>query len=144
MIEFTRDDQALAELEQALSNPDAILVDISVGLAEETLNLVKEGFDAQADPYGKGWANTKSDKQGAGHAILVESTSLKNSWNRQSVDADGFNVASAGVEYASYHQSGTSRVVSRQMVPDEGDIPPAWEKRFDETAEEFLDEIFGD
>lgn len=125
----------LDEIVRRYGNPQPILADISRNLAEESINLVREGFAEQADPSGAGWAARKS---GGGSAILVRTGAMRNSWHVTASSSRGFRIAS-GVGYSSFHQDGTSRMPSRKMVPD-GDIPAKWLSRFNSVAREILDE----
>ena len=135
---FTARADDLVELERALSQSRNILTTISVNLAEETINLVSEGFESAADPYGSGWAPTIRGNK----PLHGPSGNLRTSWNRLFANADGWAVGS-GVAYARFHQSGTSRFVSRKMVPDDGDLPGPWEERFDEVTLDILEDMIG-
>lgn len=135
-ITVSQDFDDLERLISALDDPGAILDDIGASLAEETISLVREGFAKSADPYGSSWAARKS---GGGSRILVRTGAMRNSFNVRRGDRTGFGVA-ASVGYATFHQRGTSRMVPRKMVPNQGDIPPTWRARFDEVAEEVIEE----
>lgn len=133
-----RDDD-MVQLARALDDVDGLFEDIARNVAEEAINLVREGFAGQQDPYGSAWAPRKS---GGGSAILVRTGSMRNSWNITELGPGGFTMA-AGVDYAGYHQSGTRKMVARKMVPNEGDLPGNWEARFDDVTQEILDAHFG-
>jgi len=136
--EFTIDDAGLERLRQRLEGgTEGLRSTICANLAEETINLVREGFADTTDPYGSGWAGTKRGNR----PLHGPSGVLRNAWSPHS-SAGGFG-ASSGVGYAGFHQQGTSRFVARKMVPDD-DIPAAWSARYDEVVEELLDEFFGD
>lgn len=129
-------------------------------LAEDTIDLIREGFENSRDPYGIRWARLKL-RQGR---PLEDTGGLKGSWN-YTHSSRGFNVGS-GKHYAVYHQRGTGlygprkakikpvrakalrlkngmfrRSVKgspkRKMVPD-GDLPPAWTSAYQETVNEFF------
>ena len=133
------DDADLDSIVEALDRPRDTLRDISVALAEESINLVREGFAGTHAPDGSGWAPRKS---GAGKVLHGPTGALRTSWNRGSATATGFAVRSA-VGYAAYHQSGTRHMPARKMVPDDGELPSAWESRYDEVTEEILDGLLG-
>lgn len=168
MIKFTGDFKALSRFAVKLADAgtDGPLRTINEQLAEETIALIRDGFERSADPYGKPWAPLVIR---AGRP-LQDSGGLKASWHRSETSADGFTVQS-GKDYAVYHQGGTGiygprkrRIVpirakalripgvgfrksvagspKRRMVPDAGRIPPRWRKQFVETAFEVLSEIF--
>jgi phage gpG-like protein len=100
---------------------------ILLNVAEEVIELVREGFDNQADPYGAGWAATQR-----GGRILADSGRLKSSWHRRSLTPQRVVVGS-GVTYGRYHQSGTRRMPQRAMVPYRG-MPAEWKARVAEVA----------
>lgn len=168
MIKFSGDFKALKRFESKLAGTGApqTLRLVNEQLAEETIGLIRQGFEDMSDPYGKPWAPL---------AIrigrpLQDTGGLKASWHRSETSADGFAVES-GKDYAVYHQGGTGifgprkkpivpikasalRIPGlgfrksvqgspkRRMVPDAGRIPPRWRKQFVETALEVLSEIF--
>ncbi len=143
------------------------MLTVNEQLAEETIELIREGFQNSRDPYGDAWAPLVL-RDGR---PLEDTGGLKAAWFRQSVTARGFVVANAK-RYASYHQDGTGlygprhqRIVpikakvlrlgktgmvassvrgtpARKMVPERGRLPEAWKRRFVETAQEVLTEIF--
>jgi phage gpG-like protein len=110
---------------------------ISQNLAEEAIDLVKQGFAAEKDPFGNPWAPLKS-RQGK---ILQDTARLKNSFTRGAANAAGFRFGS-NVAYGTFHQTGTSRMPKRAMVPDGSDLPDAWTNAFQETVEEILGDLF--
>ncbi len=100
--------------------------------AEVSLTLIGEGFEDERDPYGEKWAEKK---QPDGRKVLHgETTRLRNGWHVVGSDASGFEVAPS-VDYAGYHQSGTSRMVPRKMVPDASrGLPKEWADEFKAIA----------
>jgi len=142
---------------------------VSANLAEETIELIREGFATSTDPYGDRWAPLKL-RSGQ---PLRDTGGLQSSWHRRFVTAQGFVVAS-GKDYARYHQDGTgihgpkaqrikprharalrfpgpggpifaasvAGVERRRMVPEKGEIPSRWRERYIRTAEEVLTELF--
>lgn len=151
------------KIEQA---PKALLV-VNEQLAEEAIDLIREGFETSTDPYGDAWAPLVL-REGR---PLEDTGGLKAAWFRQSVTARGFTVANAK-RYAHFHQGGTgiygprgapikpikakvlrlgktgfvARSVrgspKRRMVPEQGRLPEKWKQRFRDTAQETLTEIF--
>jgi phage gpG-like protein len=154
---------------QLKKTPDA-LVTVNEQLAEETISLIREGFEDSTDPYGHEWESLAL-RDGR---PLEDTGRLKSSWFRANVSRTGYTVANA-TEYAIYHQIGTgifgprgkpivakgegllripvrggpaiyTRSVrgspARKMVPDNGELPPRWQARLVETAEDTLTELF--
>ena len=161
------DFKALQKWQAQLNNTTELLQVVSENLAEEAIDLVKEGFATETDPYGKKWAalQLRSGK------ILQKDGGLKGSWNPKRVTKKGFMLAS-GKAYAVYHQDGTglfgpknrritpkkakalklgkSGLIRRSvkgsprrlMVPVKDALPPAWSKRFVDVAGEVLEAHF--
>lgn len=127
----------LDKLASNLAKIDAILDEVSTNLAEEAINLTREGWDRQSDPYGSAWAPKKHPD---GAAILVRTGALRNSWHVEKANRRGFTVAS-GQNYAKFHQDGTSRMQPRMMVPRKGDIPGRWQKSFEEVTADILESM---
>jgi len=126
----------LIELAKKFSQTPKMMAELSRNMAEETVDLVKDGFDKESDPYGKKWLATAR-----GGEILSDTGALKGSWKVKSATKAQFKV-DASVTYASFHQGGTKHMVARMMVPN-GNMPPAWMDSFEELAETMLKEHFG-
>jgi hypothetical protein len=122
-----------------LDNGEAFLEATSAAMAEETIELIKQGFRDETDPYKKRW---KAKKRADGRKVLSGRTSrLKGGWHRQRADEGGFVVAPS-VDYAAPHQSpktgkdGQLKRPRRMMVPaSELGLPPAWARRYERTAQ---------
>jgi len=166
-VKFTGDFVALTRFADKISGTPDILITVSEQLAEETIGLIREGFDKSEDPDGNEW---DPPLLRAGKP-LQDTGGLKASWYRRSSSRDGFSVASAK-QYSVYHQFGTGiygprktairpvkakalklpngifrRSVKgtkpRRMVPSSG-IPTEWSRRLVETATEVLESHFND
>ncbi len=117
---------------------DRALKELSANLAEEALELVAQGFQDQADPAGRDWKQKKIDD---GRSILVGRTArLRRGWHRKRASARGFTIGPA-VDYAKYHQGGTSRMVARKMVPD-GTLPSKWKQALEGIAQAYFRDYF--
>lgn len=165
-IRFKGDFAALRRWEEKLERVPSAMVTLNEQLAEETIELIREGFETSSNPYGRPWAQLVLR---AGRP-LEDTGRLKASWHRSAVGKHGFRVAS-GVAYAIHHQHGTglygrSRkpitpkrgralrlrngmllasvrgTPARKMVPDSGALPTRWRDRYVETANEVLTELF--
>lgn len=119
-------DELIRKLRRA-STP-AGLRSVMAAVAEEGIELVREGFDKERDPYGAKW---KPLKRRSGR-ILQDTGRLKASWHRRSVTAQRAVIGSA-VGYARFHQSGTDRMPARRMVPS-GKLPASWRKQIHAVA----------
>lgn len=162
-IKWDAQDKAFEVITEHLSRPEQIIEDIAANMAEEALNLVREGFESAEDPYGKAWAE-KQIPNGS-RPLHGPTGELRNNWHL-SLAKDGFTIANGKI-YASVHQGGATirpkskkylrfmagdkavfakkvTIPPRPMVPKEGDMPPKWEQRFKETAKEILEIALAD
>lgn len=136
----------LAKWERALKTAPESLQDMTPQMAEETIDLIKEGFRRQSDPYGTPW---KPKKRSDGRAILVGKTArLRNGWHRvNGRKRRGFIVAPS-VTYAAPHQDGDGkrnppRPPRRMMIPTRSrGLPPAWARAYKDTAVEVFSQHF--
>lgn len=100
---------------------------VLANVGEEALELVREGFSRQSDPYGSRWAKTKR-----GGRILQDTGRLRNSFHRRSISTNRVVIGS-GVTYGAFHQGGTRRMPRRAMVPFRG-MPGPWRSRLVSVA----------
>lgn len=129
MIKITGNIAALGEFgaKVAALGSDRAKRAVLSNVGEEAIELIREGFDDEADPYGSRWASTQR-----GGKILQDTGRLRSSWHRRSLSSSQVVVGS-GVKYGSYHQSGTRRMARRAMVPFRG-TPGPWRKRLVSVA----------
>lgn len=165
-VEFTGAFEQLEAFADKIEKmPDALAL-VSEQLAEETIELIREGFETSTDPRGHRWRPLVL-RDGR---PLEDSGGLKASWHRRAATREGFSVASAK-RYAIYHQRGTGiygprkqpikpvhakalrlpggifrssvkGAPQRKMVPGRNPLPEKWRKRYVSTAQEVLTEIF--
>lgn len=129
--DFAKLGRLITKLEAAARGD--ILTDLNRNLAEEAIELIREGFSSESDPYGSKWAALKY-RSGR---ILQDTGRLRSGFKVSKVTKRGFRV-SASVTYASYHQGGTKRgLPARRMVPDRG-LPAKWKSSFANAGREFL------
>lgn len=167
-LKFTGDFRDLDAFVNRVARAPERMAEVNKQLAEEALELVREGFETSTDPYGKRWADLKIRS-----GRPLEDTGALKVWRRQYASTHGFGIFSPR-EYAVYHQQGTGiygpkrrpiRPVqgralrfpvpggiafatevqgtpARKMVPDAGPLPSRWRERFVDTAHETMREIF--
>lgn len=89
---------------------------------------LQEGQSAGRDPYGAGW----TPKKDGGASTLRDTGALEasRSWSSSSSSAR----VGYGAAYAQFHQTGTSKMVQRRLVPDEG-LPGSWKSELDRLVE---------
>lgn len=154
-------------IDKLSSAPDHLRV-LSDQLAEEAIELIREGFETSTDPYGDRWAPLKLR---AGQPL--RDTGGLMAWRKRFSTSQGF-VVSSTKDYAVHHQYGTGiygrrkkpivpkqaralrfpgpggmifarsvdGVPRRRMVPDPGPLPSKWRARFVETSHDVLTELF--
>lgn len=100
-------------------------------VGEELIELVREGFERQADPYGAPWAPLKR-RSGR---ILQDTGRLRMFFVRQK----GERMVRVGTPafYGRFHQTGTKHMPARKMVPD-GALPGAWSSRVNAIVERVI------
>lgn len=107
----------------------ATMRDIMAAVGEEAVELVREGFEKESDPYGSKWAALKY-RSGR---ILQDTGRLRSSVHRQSATANRVSVGLSAT-YASFHQFGTRRMPRRAMLPT-GRMPRSWSTRIRKAAQ---------
>jgi hypothetical protein len=138
---------ALAALQRVLEQPERILLVVAKSMSEEAINLVKDGFRAETDPYGRKWAPKKRND---GRKVLSGRTSrLKGGWHLKVVSTSEIVVAPS-VDYAAPHQNpqmgsnGQLKRPRRMMVPDALiGMPQKWTDKLDASATEAFGAILG-
>ena len=115
----------------------AVKRDVLTNIGAEAIELVAEGFKKESDPYGKHWAPLKA-RVGR---ILQDTGRLRSSFTFHVLGSTSVKIG-PGVGYATFHQSGTSRMVARKMVP-EGRLPSEWGRRFEQAAQDVMEQAFG-
>lgn len=126
----------LRDFQRKTEQAPRVLEVISKNLAEQTVELVRQGFEHESDPYGNDWAPLKY-RDGR---ILQDSGRMRDTWHWEDVSARGYTVA-PGVDYAVYHQDGTRTIPARPMVPDQ-DLPDDWKRALSDIATRILSDHF--
>ncbi len=166
-FKFTGDFSELERWTKQIESAPKVMNEISRVLSEEVVDLIKEGFAREKDPYGRKWAPLQL-RDGR---ILADTGRLKNSFHATSVTRHGFRVAPS-VTYAAFHQGGTGiygprgapivpikakalrlgktgqfrtsvkGAPKRRMVPDNNDLPPSWRDALNAAAGDVLQAHF--
>lgn len=119
-------------------------------LADESLELIDQGFKVEEDPYGWPWAPRANDLGGgrerrrgviSSRPILQDTGALRSHFVISGVHSQGFGISNP-TEYGGYHQEGTSKMPARSMVPQAGDLG-RWAEPFQKTAREFIRKKLG-
>ncbi len=104
-------------------------------LAEKSLDLIDRGFQAQSNPYGDGWTETKQP-----NPILEKTGTMRGAFRITGASAAGFTIRNE-TSYAGFHQYGTSKLPVRAMTPtDAAGMPVSWEREYDGVLVRFVQE----
>jgi hypothetical protein len=137
----TGDFSTLMSWERLLKHGRAMLPAMSAAMADRTIELIKDGFAKETDPYGNRW---KDKRHPDGRKILHGKTGeLRAGFRKKEASADRYQITNP-VPYASAHQAprGSSRA-QRMMVPDEQKgMPSAWFDALQEISLDSLEEYF--
>jgi phage gpG-like protein len=138
---LVRNLQAFVDFQKRVAGAGALLPEIARRVGAAFVKQVADEFRESRDPYGNPWApvyrNRARDRRArarrlaAGKAIRADKPLIDTGRLRASVVArtEGSEVRIAlPVEYASYHQTGTRKMVRRQILPeaDTGGLGPRW------------------
>jgi len=135
---ITGDIARLVEWQRKVAEAKSVALSrLTKNVGETLISLVRDGFEGEHDPYGGAWAPLKV-REGA---ILQDTGALRNGWHRSGNSNSSVTIAPS-VDYADYHQDGTSKMVARPMVPNDGDLPPKWSEEIKATAQDVLDDYF--
>ena len=166
-IKFTGDFAKLERFAGRVNKVPDSLITVNEQLAEETIELIREGIAKSRNPYGKKFLPLVLR---VGGTPLRDSGGMANSWNLREATRERFVVAN-GKSYAIFHQRGTGiygprkkRIVpvnaralrlpggiyrssvagtpKRLQVPLPGRLPKVWRERYVDTATEVLEELF--
>jgi phage virion morphogenesis protein len=89
---------------------------------------------AGQDPYGRTWEPLATGEP----SFLRQTGDLENSRNWEA--GQGYARIGFGAHYAKFHQTGTSKMPRRRLVPDRG-LPGDWDQEISDLAEEWANAI---
>jgi hypothetical protein len=146
----TKGKDNLASWRETMRSAPSLVDEMGQMVAEEALDLVKEGFAKQTDPYGDRWQEKKVDD---GRSILVGKTVQLKKWQIVKKGNGKWTLSpspTAG-DYAGAHQDpqprarwGGKKLPRRMMIPSKArGLPQSWQKRMDEAMSEVFDAHFG-
>jgi phage gpG-like protein len=113
---------ALIKAAESVDGPAQIARE-AVASVDMIESLYVQGFEREEAPSGEKWAPPKADY---GHPLMRDTRDLQNG-AVVTASGDGVNI-SVDVEYATYHQSGTEKMVARKIVPD-GPLGERWDRQ---------------
>jgi len=146
----TKGKDHLASWREVMKSAPALVDEMGEMVAEEALDLVKEGFAKQTDPYGDRWQDKKVDD---GRSILVGKTVQLKKWQivKKSNGKWTLSPSPTAGDYAAAHQDprpraawGGKKLPRRMMIPSKArGMPPAWSKRMEEAMNDVFEAHFG-
>jgi hypothetical protein len=121
-VDFSKLDKLTATLRDLAHIPSQVSAEVSKELTKE---LQKE-YTSGSDPYGKPWAPLKPSTLAKGRRPppLTDTGRMKSGTVAFPLPGAGVAVV-VGAEYGKYHQTGTSKMEARPILPDKG-MPPKW------------------
>jgi hypothetical protein len=146
----TKGKDSLASWREVMKSAPSLVDEMCEMVAEEALDLLKEGYSKETDPYGQKWQEKKVDD---GRAILVGKSVQLKKWGIIKKGNGKWTLApspTAGA-YAGAHQDprpralwGGKKLPQRMMIPSKArGLPPAWAKRMEEAMSDVFDAHFG-
>lgn len=139
----------------ALVASPAFTEEVTRRLAATATKLLADEFRNSRDPYGRPWKpvfrnrirDRRARARGGARARKADKP-LRDTGRLMAAaiaapQASGTTVrVLIPVEYASYHQEGTSRIAQRQIVPDAaGGLGPIWTQAFERETKAAYDEV---
>lgn len=129
----------MAELARIMGDPDRVLRAAAKDCAEETLNLISDGFKSGTDPYGHAW-DAPNDLQITGRL---------RAYAYSEVGPRGYSVHSTD-EKAIWHHNpqprpswGGKALPTRLQIPISAlGIPRKWSERLAESAEDVIANMY--
>jgi hypothetical protein len=129
----------LGELEANLRRLSSVPSRASKQAAENISSVIQEQFDAGVDAYGEPWAplapSTLAKKTGPG--ILDETSAMRDSIEVSPMAGAGIKIV-IDDEKAIFHQTGTTRMPARPILPT-GEMPDTWERAIADAVEESIE-----
>lgn len=109
---------------------------------------IADVFDGQfadgVDPYGKQWAALKPYTLAKGRfpPPLTDTGAMRDSIEVKPTPGAGIEVT-MGVDYATFHQTGTRDMAQRQIMPQSGGLPASWSSAIADAVREATRKAMG-
>lgn len=125
------DGKGVVAFMRQLSRAGVALDQAAADMATEGLRLADEGYGQRQDPYGRGW---RPRVRGGSWPLLEKTGRLRASLRGVPLGRRGFKLV-FGTGYGQFHQTGTSRMVRRAILPDRG-LPAKWRARIAKVVQQ--------
>lgn len=127
------DFSAFGELAARMADLASIPSRATRASSEAIRALIARQFAEGTDAYGNTWAPLADGQD----SHLYRTGNLFRSIDVRPMAGAGVQIT-VGAEYGAYHQSGTSRMPARPILPDGPELPEEWERKIlDELEEAF-------
>ncbi len=123
--------QVMRSLRQLASVPSRI----SAPAADLVSGFIAQQFDEQRDPYGEPWEGHAEStvRRWGEHPILDLGGDLKDV-DVSPLPGSGVGIT-LGAEYGRFHQTGTSAMPARRILPDNRGLPAQWSAALRDLAQ---------
>jgi len=116
----------------------------SADAADGISDAIQRQFDAGVDAYGEAWApladSTLKRTPDRNGGPLDNTSEMREGIVVQPMQGAGIQITFEDKgDVAMYHQSGTSRMPARPILPDGDDLPDEWERAISDAYEDAFD-----
>lgn len=107
-------------------------------------DVIEQQFDSGTDPYGRAWAPLKPYTLAKGRfpPPLTDTREMRESVEVRPTASGGIEVT-MGVDYATFHQTGTRDMAQRQIMPQSGGLPASWSSAIADAVREATRKAMG-
>ncbi len=137
MLRIKGDFAALRAFAAKARNVDRVFEVVAKNVGEELVELTRERFEQENDPYGDSWEPTQR-----GGEILRDTGALSAGWHITQAGPRSVTIGPS-VSYGTYHQTGTENMPARMMVPENNALPAEYAERIEDIVNLTLKAHFG-
>jgi hypothetical protein len=123
----------LAGLRRALGQLAKVPSQASAEAADGINRLIQQEYDAGTDPYGRPWSPLKASTLARGRTPPPLTASRQMRDKTRAVPMSGGGIQLEAPSPANFHQSGTSVMAKRPILPEHG-LPAAWKGEIDKAV----------
>lgn len=130
-------------LAQTLRELNAVPSQAAADAAPKIRALITKQFSSGANPYGTAWAALRPATLARGRRPppLTDTRRMRRTIRVQTRAGSGLKI-SVPAPYAGFHQTGTSRMAKRLIVPDRG-LPRSWREAIARSVRKRISERMG-
>lgn len=124
----------LAGLRRALGQLAKVPAQASTEAAKGINDLIQQEFDQGTDPYGKAWDPLKASTLAKGRTPPPLTATRKMRSGTKAKPMSGGGISLEAPSPANFHQSGTSVMAKRPILPEHG-LPATWKAEIDKAVD---------